>query len=46
MLMGQPIGFEPIDDEVNVDKRRAEVGLLPLATYAKHWGFDYKLPSN
>ncbi|SFF39045.1 DUF6624 domain-containing protein [Spirosoma endophyticum] len=43
---GQPIGFEPIDDEVNVDKRRAEVGLPPLATYAKHWGFDYKLPNN
>ncbi|AUD05991.1 DUF6624 domain-containing protein [Spirosoma pollinicola] len=43
---GQPIGFEPIDDEVNVDKRRAEVGLPPLATYAKHWGFEYKIPSN
>lgn len=43
---GKPAGFEPIEDEVNVDKRRAEVGLPPLETYAKHWGFEYKLPEN
>jgi hypothetical protein len=29
---GQPV-FEPIQDEQNVDKRRAEVGLQPLADY-------------
>jgi hypothetical protein len=28
----QPI-LEPIEDEANVDKRRAEVGLSPLAEY-------------
>jgi hypothetical protein len=43
---GKPAGFEPIEDEPNVDKRRAEVGLPPLASYAKHWGFNYQLPSN
>jgi hypothetical protein len=26
---------EPIEDEANVDKRRAEVGLQPLAEYLK-----------
>jgi len=35
----------PIEDEVNVDKRRAEVGLEPLETYVKHWNIDYKLPA-
>jgi hypothetical protein len=34
----------PIEDEVNVDKRRAEVGLEPLETYVKNWDIDYKLP--
>ncbi len=43
---GKPAGFEPIEDEANVDKRRAEVGLPPLETYAKHWGFEYKIPKN
>jgi Family of unknown function (DUF6624) len=27
--------LEPIEDEANVDKRRAEVGLMPLAEYLK-----------
>lgn len=27
--------FEPIEDEANVDRRRAEVGLPPMAEYAK-----------
>lgn len=27
--------FEPIEDEANVDKRRAEVGLMPLSDYRK-----------
>ena len=37
----------PLADPDNVDKRRAEVGLTPLAEYVKHWGIkwdvdDYK----
>jgi hypothetical protein len=34
--------FYPIEDEVNVNKRRAEAGLEPLEEYAKRFGFDYK----
>ncbi len=34
-------GFHPIEDEPNVDKRRAEVGLGPLSEYAKRFGFEY-----
>lgn len=34
----------PIEDEPNVNKRRAEVGLEPLQDYVKHWDIDYKLP--
>lgn len=30
---GQEVALEPIEDEANVDKRRAEVGLFPLAEY-------------
>jgi hypothetical protein len=33
--------FYPIEDEANVDKRRAAVGMLPIAQYAKHFGFEY-----
>jgi hypothetical protein len=29
---GEPV-FEPIEDEANVDKRRADVGLIPLSEY-------------
>jgi hypothetical protein len=32
----------PIDDEENVNKRRAEVGLGPIEEYAKQFGIDYK----
>lgn len=32
----------PIDDEENVDARRAAVGLPPLAEYLKHFGLEYK----
>lgn len=35
-----------IIDEKNIDKRRAEVGLMPLEEYAKQFGVDYKLPTN
>jgi hypothetical protein len=31
---------QPLEDPDNVDKRRAAVGLPPLAEYVKHWGHD------
>ncbi len=34
-------GFHPIEDEANVDKRRASIGLGPLSEYAKRFGFVY-----
>jgi hypothetical protein len=37
--------FFPIQDEPNVDKRRASVGLGPLEEYARYFGIDYHLPS-
>ena len=36
--------IRPIEDEPNVNKRRAAVGLEPLEEYAKQYGIDYKLP--
>lgn len=36
--------LSPIKDEINVNKRRAEVGLQPLEEYVKHWNITYKLP--
>jgi hypothetical protein len=36
--------LSPIEDEVNVDKRRASVGLPPLAGYVRQWGIVYKAP--
>ena len=33
--------FYPIEDEANVDARRAGMGLEPLADYARHFGFEY-----
>jgi hypothetical protein len=35
------MSFQPIEDEVNVDKRRAAMDLQPLAQYAKLFGFEY-----
>jgi len=35
----------PIEDEPNVNKRRASVGLEPLEDYARHWDIEYKLPA-
>ncbi|HET7711187.1 MAG TPA: DUF6624 domain-containing protein [Thermoanaerobaculia bacterium] len=35
----------PIEDEANVDKRRAEVGLGPLAEYAEQLRAAYKRPT-
>jgi hypothetical protein len=34
----------PIEDEPNVNKRRAAVGLEPLEEYVKHWNITYTLP--
>lgn len=34
----------PIEDEKNVNKRRAEVGLEPLEEYASYFGIKYVLP--
>jgi hypothetical protein len=34
--------FSPIEDEANVNKRRAEVGLEPIEEYAKYFGIEYK----
>ncbi|RAJ85380.1 hypothetical protein CLV59_10282 [Chitinophaga dinghuensis] len=38
--------LSPIEDERNVDKRRQEVGLPPLATDAKKLGVDYIPPAD
>lgn len=36
--------FYPIEDEKNVNIRRAGIGLMPLEEYAKFFGIDYTLP--
>ena len=36
--------FFPVKDEINVNKRRASVGLQPLEEYAKYFGINYILP--
>ncbi|WP_266368820.1 DUF6624 domain-containing protein [Tellurirhabdus rosea] len=35
----------PIEDEANVNKRRASVGLEPIEDYAKQFNIDYKAPA-
>jgi hypothetical protein len=35
----------PIEDELNVNKRRAEMDLGPLEDYVKQYGIEYKKPS-
>lgn len=37
---GEP-SFYPIEDEENVDVRRHDIGLEPLADYARRFGFEY-----
>lgn len=37
--------FYPIDDEKNVNARRAKVGLQPIEEYARYFGIEYSLPS-
>ncbi len=36
--------FRPIEDEPNVNNRRAAMGLEPLEYYAQQWGMVYKVP--
>lgn len=36
----------PIEDEKNVNSRRAKLGLEPMEEYAKYFGIEYKLPEN
>jgi hypothetical protein len=36
--------ISPIEDEPNVNKRRAAVGLMPLEEYVKRWNIEYKVP--
>jgi hypothetical protein len=36
--------IDPIEDEANVNTRRASVGLEPLEYYAQQWGIIYKVP--
>jgi hypothetical protein len=49
-IYGSQIGMDPktgayyvlpLEDPDNVDKRRAEVGLQPLAEYVSHWGMKW-----
>ena len=40
-LGGNPLRFDPIEDEAHVDERRRSIGLEPLAEYAKHFGLTY-----
>ncbi len=38
--------FQPIEDEANVQNRRAEMGFdLHVKTYAQNYGFNYTIPS-
>ena len=36
------IRLYPIEDEANVDKRRSEVGLMPIADYLQFFGLTYR----
>jgi hypothetical protein len=38
--------FHDIEDEPNVNKRRADMGLGPLEEYAKRFGIEYQVPKN
>lgn len=51
-IYGSQIGMDPetktyfvdaLEDPDNVDKRRAEVGLQPLAEYVKHWNIKWNV---
>jgi hypothetical protein len=38
--------FYPIEDEKNVNVRRAKIGMTPLEEYAKFFGIEYNLPKD
>jgi hypothetical protein len=40
-LNGDPLRFDPIEDEAHVDERRRSVGLPTMAEYAKMFGLSY-----
>lgn len=40
-LGGDPLRFDPIEDEAQVDERRRSIGLEPLADYARRFGLTY-----
>jgi len=40
-LGGNPVRFDPIEDEAHVDERRRSIGLEPLADYARNFGVTY-----
>jgi transposase len=42
---GDGMRLEPIEDEANVDERRAKMGLGPLAEYLKRFGIEYRKPT-
>jgi hypothetical protein len=37
-----PLQLHPIEDEANVNKRRAVMGMEPIEDYLKHFGLEYK----
>ncbi|MCR5886866.1 TonB family protein [Hymenobacter sp. J193] len=37
--------LQPIEDEPNVNNRRAKIGLEPLEQYLKHWSIAYQVPT-
>jgi TonB family protein len=41
----QGVKLMPIDDEPNVNVRRAKIGLQPLEVYLTHWNITYKVPT-
>ena len=39
--------LSPIEDEINLNKRRVDVGLEPIEKYVKkNWGIEYKMATN
>lgn len=37
-----PLQLHPIEDEANVNKRRADMGMESIEDYLKHFGLEYK----
>jgi hypothetical protein len=36
----------PLEDPANVDKRRAKMGLIPIAEYLRQWGITWSIQTN